>query len=156
MRNKKIINYALFTLFALFVFRTQVYADCILGPNVTKDVTGALKILRYIAPALVVGFTIYEAVGALGKGNMAEEGKRLWKRLLKRLIYVVLLFFVPTLILIAGDLSGILSEKDCLTEIQSGNVSGGGGSKQSTDGDRVGENPDDGVLVITGQAGGNG
>ena len=124
---KKKVFIGLFVLIiSLFSF-TNVYASCILGPNVTKDIIGALRIIRYVGPALVVALTVFESVTAVAKGNITEEGKKLYRRLMKRLIYCMLLFFIPTLIMLVGNMTGVLSNDECLRDMQSGQVHSGNG-----------------------------
>ncbi len=74
------------------------YTGCPLGEDVTKDLYGALKIFKIAAPLLVIGFTIFEFVKALAKGDITSELKKLSQRLLKRCIYAVILFFLPVLV----------------------------------------------------------
>lgn len=77
---------------------SELYTGCPLGKDVTKDLYGALKIFKIAAPLLVIGFTIIEFVQALAKGDIAAELKKLSRRLLKRCIFAVILFFLPVLV----------------------------------------------------------
>ena len=77
---------------------SSLYTGCPLGKDVTKDLYGALKIFKIAAPLLVIGFTIFEFVKALAKGDITSELKKLSQRLLKRCIYAVILFFLPVLV----------------------------------------------------------
>lgn len=77
---------------------SSLYTGCPLGADVTKDLYGALKIFKIAAPLLVIGFTIFEFVKALAKGDITSELKKLSQRLLKRCIYAVILFFLPVLV----------------------------------------------------------
>lgn len=77
---------------------SEYYTGCPLGADVTKDIYGALKIVKIVAPLLVLGLTIVELVMSVAKGDIQAETKKLTTRLVKRLIYVVILFFLPVLV----------------------------------------------------------
>ena len=76
----------------------DLYTNCPLGINVTKDIYGLLKILKITIPILVIGLTIIEGVKAVAKGEIAGEEKKLAIRFVKRLIIAVILFFLPVLV----------------------------------------------------------
>ena len=121
MINNKYFTYVLFGLFAFLAFSPNVFAaaeGCPLGENVVKDINGALKIMTYVAPAIVIVFTVYETVMALTKGNLVDDSKRLAKRLLKRLVYALLFFFIPVLVGFFGKLFGVLDEDQCINQIR--------------------------------------
>lgn len=100
--KKKVMNFAFAILMlTTLVFSTNVFAsdNCPLGPNVTKDLYGALKIIRIVGPLLMIALTAVDAVKAIGSPDgFGAEVKKVYKKLLKRLVYVVLLFFVPLLV----------------------------------------------------------
>lgn len=99
MKKKQIfINSVLILLLTSFFLIGTVDAACPLGPNVTKDLSGALKIFRIAAPLLVIALTIIEGIRAVASGNADAELKKVSKRFLKRVIFAVLLFFIPVLI----------------------------------------------------------
>ncbi len=76
-----------------------VYADtCPLGPDVTKDLYGALKILKIAAPLLCIALSIFDAVKAVAKGDPSSDLKVVAKKFLKRMIYALILFFIPVLV----------------------------------------------------------
>ena len=76
----------------------EYYTGCPLGVDVTKDIYGLLKILKIVAPLLVVGLTIFEFVKAIARSEIDGEAKKLGMRLVKRLIIAVILFFLPVLV----------------------------------------------------------
>lgn len=115
------MNKMLLVVLALFMFLTPfvyievksgelnlietVYAEendvgdgCPLGPKVTKDLYGILKIFKIAAPLIIVALTIWEVVNSLLKGDVTSEFKTLYKKFLKRLMYAVILFFLPILV----------------------------------------------------------
>lgn len=77
---------------------TNYDTNCPLGEDVTKDVYGLLKIIKIIAPLLVIALTIFEGVISLTKGDIQSDMKKLYMRLIKRVIYAVILFFLPVLV----------------------------------------------------------
>ena len=116
--NNKYIMYVLFGVLTFLAFNQTVYAACPLGGDVVRDLKGVLNIFKYVAPAIVIVFTVYETVMALTKGTLIDDSKRLWKRLLKRLVYAMLLFFIPVLVGFFGELFGILDEDEGVTQIR--------------------------------------
>lgn len=71
---------------------------CPLGPEVTKDLYGVLKIFRIAAPILVIGLSSLEAVRAITKGDGGSDMKKVAQRFGKRAMFAVLLFFLPVLV----------------------------------------------------------
>lgn len=92
------IFYILFAFSMLFVFTVNVYASCPLGPDVTEDLHGVLKIFNILAPLICIVFSIIEMVKALTKGDAEGELKTVAKRFGKRMIYTLLLAFIPVLV----------------------------------------------------------
>ncbi len=82
----------------LFAFGLEVYAVCPLGPDVTKDLYGILKIINIVAPLLVIGFTIADAIRALTQGDSGPDMKKVAQKFAKRCVYAVILFFLPMLV----------------------------------------------------------
>ena len=89
---------------------SELYTGCPLGEDVTKDLYGALKIFKIAAPLLVIGFTVFEFVQALAKGDITAELKKLSQRLLKRCIFAVVLFFLPVLVNQVMQLANVWDE----------------------------------------------
>ena len=87
-------------------------SGCVLGPKVTKDLIGVLNAFRIAAPLLMIGFTIFETIQSLTKGDGGAELKKVFGRLKKRFVYVVLLIFVPTLVKLGLNAMGLTSECD--------------------------------------------
>lgn len=62
-----------------------------------KDLEGILKIIRIIAPLLVILLSVYEFIVAIA--NKDDDAlKKANSRLIRRLILVVVLFLLPTLL----------------------------------------------------------
>ncbi len=77
---------------------TAFAAGCPLGPNVTADLAGALKIMKILGPIFAIGYTLYEGIVALTKGGIDAEGKKLFAKFAKRIMAAALLFAVPVLV----------------------------------------------------------
>jgi hypothetical protein len=117
MKKKKMFIITLIMLSVLFVpsvmaTPSSMGSGCVLGPKVTKDLLGVLTAFRIAAPLLMIGFTIFEAIKSLTKGDGGAELKVVFNRLKKRFIYVVLLIFIPTLVSLGLNAMGLTSECD--------------------------------------------
>lgn len=91
----------MFITILVLMFPVTVFAEegyCPLGPDVTKDLYGALKIFNIVAPVLCIGLSIYEAIKAISKGDASSDMKKIAARFGKRVIYTVLLIFLPLLV----------------------------------------------------------
>ncbi len=112
----------------------NVYAgDCILGPDVTKDLYGALKIIRILAPLLVIAYSTLDTVKALTKGDGGSELKKVAQKFGKRAIYAVILFFLPTLIDLFMQMADVWDANgNCMQEIESAAGSSKGNTPNTT------------------------
>ena len=73
-------------------------SSCPLGPQVTKDLSGALRVMKIMAPVFVLVYTIYDAIVTITKGDIQAEGKKMLQKFLKRLAAAITLFAIPVLI----------------------------------------------------------
>lgn len=89
---------------------SEYYTGCPLGEDVTKDLYGILKIVKIVAPLLVIALTILDLVRALAKGDIQGESKKLVNHFIRRSILAVILFFLPVLINQAMILADIWDE----------------------------------------------
>ncbi len=101
-------------------------SSCPLGEHVTKDLNGALKIFRIVAPLLLLAFTIIDLIklvsSGLGDGKEATP-KQIAIRFAKRLAATVLLFVIPTLIDIIFQWAGIWNaDGNCMTNLTGSRV----------------------------------
>lgn len=105
----------------------NVYAgSCPLGPDVTRDLYGALKIIRIVAPLLVIAFSTLDTVKALTKGDGGSELKKVAQRFGKRAIYAVILFFLPVIIDLFMQMADVWDANgNCLQEIENPGVTSG-------------------------------
>ena len=86
---------------------TSSGTGCVLGPKVTQDLIGVLNAFRIAAPLLMIGFTIFETIKSLTQGDAQGEMKKVFNRLKKRFMYVVILIFIPTLVKLGLAAMGI-------------------------------------------------
>lgn len=84
----------------------------LLGSNVSKIIKNLFKTIQYAGPILVAIFTIMDFVKAVLSGE-AEDMKKASNKLIKRLIAVVLLFFIPLICDMLLDLTGITTSNNC-------------------------------------------
>ena len=101
MKNKtNILIMIILLCLVSFGFTDVVFAGgtCPLGPAVTKDLYGALKVFRILAPILVITLSSIDAIKALTKGDGGADFKRVAQRFIKRVIIAVVLFFLPVLV----------------------------------------------------------
>ena len=73
-------------------------AGCPLGEEITKDLSGALKVMKILAPIFVFVYTVYDTIVALTHGDAEAEGKKMLQKFLKRMAAALALFAIPVLI----------------------------------------------------------
>jgi hypothetical protein len=86
---------------------------CPLGPEVIKDIKGALRIFQILGPLITVVFTIWEIIKGLTKGEIEKEFKTIWQRTYKRVIAAFILFFIPVLLNLAFQIFGLFGDESC-------------------------------------------
>lgn len=73
--------------------------------DLKNDIQNAFNFLKVVVPLLVIGLSTYDFIKAVAaKDN--KDVKKAFQRLLKRFLYAILLFFLPTLINYLLDLAG--------------------------------------------------
>lgn len=98
MKKSNILYYiATILVFSSFLM-PEVFAWCPLGEDVTRDLYGVLKIFQIAAPVLCIVFSTLDVVKTVAKGDADAEMKKLAQKFGKRMIYTVLLFFLPILV----------------------------------------------------------
>lgn len=82
--------------------------DCIslLGEEIERLIKNVLKTIQYLGPILVAILTIFDLIKA-ALGGEEEEMKKVYQKLVKRLIAAVLLFFIPLLVNFMLDLLNV-------------------------------------------------
>ena len=71
---------------------------CPLGEDVTKDLSGALRIMRIMAPIFVLAYTIYDVLVVVVNHDVEGQGKKMFSKFGKRVLISLLLFVIPTLV----------------------------------------------------------
>ncbi len=98
MKSKNFVLYFMVIVMASFFLIPNVYATCPLGEDVTKDLYGVLKIFQIIAPILCIAYSTFDVIKTVSKGDAEAEMKKVAQKFGKRLIYTILLFFLPILV----------------------------------------------------------
>ena len=98
MKNKNIIYYIATIILFSFLLIPDVFAWCPLGEDVTKDLYGVLKIFQILAPVLCIVFSVLDVVKTVAKGDAEADMKKVAGKFGKRVIYTILLFFLPILV----------------------------------------------------------
>lgn len=62
-----------------------------------KDLNSVFNIIKIVAPILIIVFSIYDFIKAAA-GKVEGEMKKAFSKLLKRIIFAVILFFLPTIL----------------------------------------------------------
>lgn len=90
--------------------------DCtsLFGTEVQIIFNNILKIIQYAGPILVAIFTIIDLIKAFVSGDDGELNK-VFKKFIKRLIAAALLFFLPILVRLIFEITGLTAPNICLT-----------------------------------------
>ena len=72
-------------------------ANCSSLALLVKDLQGAFKIIKFVVPILIVVMSTYDFIKAIA-GKVEGEMKKAFQRLLKRLLFAVILFFLPNML----------------------------------------------------------
>ena len=93
------------------------YKYCPLGDDVTKDLVGVLRLMKILAPLLVIIYTTYEAVLAITKGQIEEESRKLFNKFARRAGAALLLFAIPVIVDAMMQLMNVWDDKGhCVLE----------------------------------------
>lgn len=109
MKNNKTFNKLKFIIFSFLIFIANMnisyaaddtgVAACkgLLGDRLTEILQGAFGLMKIAGPILVIVMTIIDLIKATAMGGKDDLSK-LGTKTIKRLIYAVLLFFIPSLL----------------------------------------------------------
>ena len=109
MKNNKTFNKLKFIVFSFLIFMANMNisyaadetgtAACkgLFGDTLTGMVQDALDLMKIAGPILVIVMTIIDLIKAVASGGKDDLSK-LGTKTLKRLIYAVLLFVIPSLL----------------------------------------------------------
>lgn len=97
--NKKVI-FIFLILIALFIFSPSVYADsldCEAWGDVRQDFQNIFDFCKIVIPLLIIGFSAYDFIKAIT--NKDDKGvKKAFTKLMKRLVYAVIFYFLPVIL----------------------------------------------------------
>ena len=109
MKTNKFFNKIKLFIFSFLIFITNMnisYAETddgvklcqgILGEDLTALLKDALRLMQIAGPILVIIMTIIDLIKATATGGKDDLSK-VGKKTVKRLIYAVLLFLIPTIL----------------------------------------------------------
>lgn len=82
---------------ALYDNVTNSEVNCSSLGMLRKDLQGIFKVFKIVAPILVIVLSIYDFIKAL-TGKVDGEMKKVFMKLLKRLAFAMILFFLPNIL----------------------------------------------------------
>lgn len=135
VKNKSVLYYLATALVFFLLLTPSVYAVCPLGEDVTKDLYGVLKIFQIAAPILCIAFSTLDVVKTVAKGDAEAEMKKVATKFGKRMIYTVLLFFLPILVdqaMQIADVWGVDGACDLTAPENNGQENNGGSQSNNT------------------------
>ena len=130
MKNNKIFNKLKLIIFSFLIFIANMnvsYAETddgvklcqgILGEDLTALLKDALRLMQIAGPILVIIMTIIDLIKATATGGKDDLSK-VGKKTVKRLIYAVLLFLIPTILNWVFSIFGIYGVCGIGTNIES-------------------------------------
>ncbi len=130
MKNNKTFNKLKFIIFSFLIFMANMnvgYAETddgvklcqgILGEDLTALLKDALRLMQIAGPILVIIMTIIDLIKATATGGKDDLSK-VGKKTVKRLIYAVLLFLIPTILNWVFSIFGVYGVCGIGTNIES-------------------------------------
>lgn len=130
MKNNKTFNKLKFIIFSFIIFIVNMnvsYAETddgvklcqgILGEDLTALLKDALRLIQIAGPILVIIMTIIDLIKATATGGKDDLSK-VGKKTVKRLIYAVLLFLIPTILNWVFSIFGVYGVCGIGTNIES-------------------------------------
>ena len=130
MKTNKFFNKIKLFIFSFLIFITNMnvsYAETddgvklcqdILGEDLTALLKDALRLMQIAGPILVIIMTIIDLIKATATGGKDDLSK-VGKKTVKRLIYAVLLFLIPTILNLVFSIFGVYGVCGIGTNIES-------------------------------------
>lgn len=130
MKKNKTFNKLKFIIFSFLIFMANMnisYAETddgvklcqgILGEDLTALLKDALRLMQIAGPILVIIMTIIDLIKATANGGKDDLSK-VGKKTVKRLIYAVLLFLIPTILNWVFSIFGVYGVCGIGTNIES-------------------------------------
>ena len=97
--KKKLLFLCIICIF-IFSLKINAYAadlDCNVWGKALQDMNNVFDFIKIIIPLLIIGLSTYDFIKAITQKD-DKDIKKAFTRLLKRLIYAVIFFFLPMLI----------------------------------------------------------
>lgn len=109
--NKRFIYIFMIMFLVMFGFKTIVFADglsCNSWGTVLTDLQNVFNFVKIVVPLLIIGLSTYDFIKAVTAKD--DKGlKKAFQILLKRLVYAIILFFLPVLINLLLELVAVNS-----------------------------------------------
>lgn len=111
LKNIYLIAFGLISMFAFNISAKAYTCDTLLGSSDSKDypmfwIVKGLDLIKYIAIIALLVLVTMDFLSALVQ-NDKDALKKAGTKAIKRFIYCVILFFVPTIVTLITDLFGI-------------------------------------------------
>lgn len=116
--KKKFIKVFCYIYLSLFAFNNVVLAkefDCDSFQGLKTDLQNIFNFFKILVPLLIVGLSTYDFIKAITEKD-DKDIKKAFIRLMKRLIYAVILFFLPVLL---NYLMNLVTDSVCIEEVMS-------------------------------------
>ncbi len=149
MKSKNFVYYLATIILFSCLLMPDVMAWCPLGPDVTKDLYGMLKIFQIAAPCLCIALSIGDVIKTVAKGDAEAEMKKVATRFGKRVFFAALLFFLPVLVdqvMQIADVWGVDGTCDLTAPEDNGVSDPNADQKDNTEEEVKGKNPTRGTL----------
>lgn len=117
--KKKSINIICLIYLCMFGFNTIVLADnnsnfnCQSFAEIKVDLQNFFNFFKIIVPLLVIGLSSFDFIKAITEKD-DKDIKKAFTRLIKRLVYAVILFFLPSIL---NLLMNMVTDNVCIDEI---------------------------------------
>lgn len=116
--KKKTFNIICLIYLCMFAFNTIVLADnsnfnCQSFGAVKVDIQNFFNFFKIIVPLLVIGLSSFDFIKAITEKD-DKDIKKAFTRLIKRLVYAVILFFLPVIL---NYLMNMVTNNVCIDEI---------------------------------------
>ena len=116
--KKKTINIICLIYISVFAFNSIVLADnnnfnCQSFAEIKVDLQNFFNFFKILVPLLVIGLSTFDFIKAITEKD-DKDIKKAFTRLIKRLVYAVILFFLPVIL---NFLMNMVTDNVCIDEI---------------------------------------
>ena len=106
MKKNNVLKYLVFTFFCILILSQNVFAaqmSCNSLGDFKTDLQNLFNLLKILVPLLVIGLSIYDFIKAVTAKD-SKDLKEAFRRMLKRFIYAIILFFLPVILNLVLDI----------------------------------------------------